>query len=162
MSTGRRVIFIICHLLTSLDVLQSLCLAIHPDALPVACSLQVEGGDERQSDGGQVLLHTAAGHPDQRGQRVLADGVIDAVCQHVTWRREAGSVHPSVRAVHICSAPSQRPTSDVDESLRVRVWHNGLQFNPAHTNHLISCSGRKQNHDVGRPTFTPRGRSRRV
>ena len=72
--------------LTSPDVPQSLGLALHPHALPVAGPLQVEGGDERQSDAGQVLLHTAAGHPDQRGQRVLADGVIDAVCQHVAWR----------------------------------------------------------------------------
>lgn len=32
--------------LTFLDVPQSLSLALHPDALPVAGSLQVEGGDE--------------------------------------------------------------------------------------------------------------------
>lgn len=113
-----------CSGLTSLDVPQSLGLAIHPDALPVARPVQVEAGDEGQGDGGQVLLHTAAGHPDQRGQGVLADGVIDAVCQHVTWRREEGSARSPGLMVHICTAPCQRPTSDVDESLWVGVWHN--------------------------------------
>ena len=77
--------------LTSPDVAESLSFALHADTLPAVGGIQVEGGDERQSDAGQVLLHTAAGHPDQGGQRVLADGVINAVCQHITWRGEEES-----------------------------------------------------------------------
>lgn len=77
--------------LTSPDVAQSLRLLLHPDALPAVGLLQVERGDEGQRDGGQVLLHAAARHPDERGQRVVADGVIDAVGQNVPWRREEES-----------------------------------------------------------------------
>lgn len=77
--------------LTSPDVPQSFRLLLHPNALPAGGPLQVERGDEGQRDGGQVLLHAAARHPDERGQRVVADGVIDAVGQHVPWRREEES-----------------------------------------------------------------------
>lgn len=77
--------------LTSPDVPESLSLALHPYTVPAAGSVQVEGGDERQSNAGQVLLHAAARHLDQRGQRVLTDGVINAVCQHITWSGEEES-----------------------------------------------------------------------
>lgn len=50
--------------LTSPDVSESLSLPLHSYTLPVAGSFQVQGGNEWQGDGGQVLLHTAAGHPD--------------------------------------------------------------------------------------------------
>lgn len=59
--------------LTSLDVAQCLCLLSHSDALPPAGPLQVQSGNEGQCDGGQVLLHAAAGHLDEPGQGVVAD-----------------------------------------------------------------------------------------
>lgn len=86
--------------LTSPDVSESLSLALHPNTLPVVGPLQVEVGDEWQSDAGQVLLHTAAGHPDQRGQRVLTDRVINTVGQHVAWRGEEESGVHSLRFIN--------------------------------------------------------------
>lgn len=93
--------------LTSPDVAESLGFALHPNTLPALGPLQVEGGDEGKSDRGQVLLHTTAGHPDERGQGVLCDGVVDAVGQHVSWRTNQVSEPLRIATIR-CSAHAPR------------------------------------------------------
>lgn len=132
----QKTIVILLNVLTSPDVSESLSLALHPYTLPAVCSVQVEGGDERQSDGGQVLLHTAAGHPDQRGQRVLTDGVINAVCQHIAWRREQESVHSPRFIIN----PFHRSVSDWPLTLmNVSGWEFGTTDSSSILPTRINC-----------------------